>query len=143
MDPSLPGVMQDVVVTVRQFKVSSGACSRFKPLLWPLLGFWKMDPSLPGGDAGCGGDSSAVQDQLRDVQQVQATRIWPLLGFWKMDPSLPGGMPVTVRQFEISSRDVQATQSAFASILADVSVVAWGDGNFGGDSSAVQHEIFF
>ena len=55
-------------------------------------------------------------------------------------------MAVTVRQFEISPRDVrqiQATQSAFAAILADGSVVACGDGNFGGDSSAVQHERYF
>ena len=31
-----------------------------------------MDPSLPGGGADSGGDSSAVQDQLRDVQKIQA-----------------------------------------------------------------------
>ena len=32
-----------------------------------------MDPSLPGGDADCGGDSSAVRDQLRYAQQIQAS----------------------------------------------------------------------
>ena len=39
-----------VVVTVREFKISSGVCSRFKPrvILEPLLRFWQMDPSLHG-----------------------------------------------------------------------------------------------
>ena len=45
MDQSLPGVRQTLAVTVRQFKTSSGVCSRFKPMLMPLLQFWKMDPS--------------------------------------------------------------------------------------------------
>ena len=42
------------------------------------------------GNAYCGGDSSAVQDQLQHVQQIQSTRF------------------------------------AFAAILADGSVLAWG-----------------
>ena len=73
----------------------------------------------------------------------------PLPRFWKMDPSSPGvvqTVAVTVRQFEIRSGDVrqiQATQSAFAAILADGSVVAWGDADHGGDSRAIQHEIIF
>ena len=33
-----------------------------------------MDPSSPGVMPLCGGDSSAVQDQLKGVQQIQATR---------------------------------------------------------------------
>ena len=38
-----------------------------------MLRFWKMDLSLPWGDADCGGDSSAVQNQLKGVRQIQAT----------------------------------------------------------------------
>ena len=91
MDPWLPGAMQTVAVTVRQFEISSRACSRFRPQMMPLLRFWQMDPSLPGVLHACGGDSSAVRDQLMGVQQIQAT---------------PG---------------------AFAAILADGSVVTWGD----------------
>ena len=48
-----------------------------------------------------GGDSSEVQDQLKGVQQVQAT------------------------------------EQAFAAILANGSVVTWGDPEYGGDSSPV------
>ena len=53
-----------------------------------------------------GGDSSAVRrDQLKGVQQIQATFF------------------------------------AFAAILADGSVVTWGDADDGGDSSAVQDQL--
>ena len=48
MDPSLLGVLQRMAVTVRQCKISWGVYSRFKPQVWPLLPFWKMDLSLPG-----------------------------------------------------------------------------------------------
>ena len=64
-----------------------------------------MDLSLLGGRPDLGGDSSAVQDQLRNVQQVQGTGL------------------------------------AFAAILADGSVVTWGDPHDGGDSSAVQDQL--
>ena len=52
-----------------------------------------------------GGDSSAVRDQLKNVQQIQAT------------------------------------DSAFAAILADGSVVTWGSDRNGGDCSAVHDEL--
>ena len=50
MDPSLPGVMKTVAVTVQQFEISSRVCSRFKPQMMSLPRFWKMDLSLPGVD---------------------------------------------------------------------------------------------
>ena len=52
-----------------------------------------------------GEDSSAVQDQLRGVEQIQATA------------------------------------TAFAAILEDGSVIAWGDESFGGDCSEVQAQL--
>ena len=64
-----------------------------------------MDLSLLGAIQIVGGDSSAVQDQLRNTQQVHATSF------------------------------------AFAAILADGSVVTWGDPDGGGDSSAVQDQL--
>jgi len=48
MDPSLPGVMQHMAVTVPQFEISSGVCSRFRLQSVHLLRFLQMDPSLPG-----------------------------------------------------------------------------------------------
>ena len=57
------------------------------------------------GNAHFGSDSSAIRDQLRGVQQIQAT------------------------------------DSAFAAILADGSVVTWGVPICGGDSSAVRDQL--
>ena len=57
------------------------------------------------------GVSSAIQAQLRNVQTVQGTKI----------VSFPVG--------------------AFASILSDGSVVTWGNGPTGGDSSSVQEQL--
>ena len=76
---SLPGVDADfMAVTVRQFKISSGVCSRFKPHLGPLLRFWKMDLSLLGVMqitlAVTVRMDLSVRDQLKGVQQIQATR---------------------------------------------------------------------
>ena len=57
------------------------------------------------GDEKAGGDSWAVQDQLRGVQQIQAT------------------------------------QRAFAAVLADGSVITWGCAGSGGDSLAVREQL--
>ena len=38
-------------------------------------------------------------------------------------------------------RFIQATDSAFAALLADGSVVAWGEDQHGGDVSAVQQQL--
>ena len=62
------------------------------------------DRVVTWGDRDC--DSSKVQDQLKGVQQVQATR---------------GGV--------------------FAALLADGSVLTWGDPDCGGDSSEVQDRL--
>ena len=79
-----------------------------------------------------GGDSSAVRDQLKGVQQIQATG-GPLLPFWKMDPSLHGvsadfgGDSSAVQDQLKGVQQIQATSYAFAAILEDGSVVTWGD----------------
>ena len=106
MDLSLLGALRAGAVTVRQFKISSGVCSKFNPLLLPVLRFWKMDPSLPG----VGGTTAA-----------------------------------TVRQFKVSSRVCSRyrplVMGAFAAILQDGSVVTWGVAGWCGDSSAVQDQL--
>ena len=83
------------------------------------------------GDPRCGGDSSAFQDQLRCVQQIQATNsafaailedrsvvTWGVAG-WGSDSS---AVQVQLR----GVRQIQATNMAFAAILEDGSVVTWG-----------------
>ena len=63
------GWCKHLAVTARQFEVSSRVCSRFRPLLWGRLcchsGRWIC--RYLGCSKRCGGDSSAVRDQLRGV----------------------------------------------------------------------------
>ena len=93
-----------------------------------------------------GGDSSAVQDQLRGVQQIQAanTAFAAILGdrsvvtWGRVDE---GGDSLAVRDQLRGVQQIQATAFAFAAILKDGSVVTWGDADFGGDSSAVRNQL--
>ena len=92
-----------------------------------------MDPSSAGVDPDFGGDSSAVQDQLEGVQQIQAIQ-WGICcdpGRWIR--RWPGVMQTLWRwqfgRFKISWRvvqQIQATRWAFAAILEDGSVVSMG-----------------
>ena len=87
-----------------------------------------------------GGDSSAVQDLLRNVQQVQAT-YEAFAAILLADGSVvawgntnSGGDSSAVQDQLKNLQHVQATYDAFAAILADGSVVTWGNTNSGGDS---------
>ena len=73
------------------------------------------------GSAECGGDSSSVQDQLKKVQQIQASSC--------------------VQDQLKNVQQIQATHAAFAAILGNGSVVAWGSRGCGGDSSCVQDQL--
>ena len=93
-----------------------------------------------------GGDSSAVQDQLRNVQQVQATdrAFAAILADGSVvtwgDPDY-GGDSSAVQDHLRNVQQVQATWDAFAAILADGSVVTWGNPECGGDSSAARDQL--
>ena len=98
------------------------------------------------GDPYYAGDSSEVQDQLKGVQQIQAT--WGAfaailadgsVGTWG-DPDYGGDSSEVQYQLK-GVQQIQATYSTFAAILADGSVVTWGDPDYGGDSSEVQDQL--
>ena len=76
-----------------------------------------------------GGDSSEVQDQLKGVQQVQATSEAFAAILAEVQDQLKG------------VQRVQANCYAFAAILADESVVTWGFPDSGGDSSYIQDRL--
>ena len=95
-------------VTAPASKISSRMCSK---LLAHLVIAW--------GSPTSGGDSSRVQGQLKNVQQIQAT----------------------TSAFSHCMEQIQATFGAFAAILADGSVIAWGSPTSGGDSSGVQGQL--
>ena len=96
-----------------------------------------------GGDLEC--ICSAVQDQLRNVQQIHLSGICCNLGRWICcflgDP-YNGGDYSAVRDQLRNVQRLEATESAFAAILADGSV-AWGEHNYGGyfNCSQVQDHL--
>eukprot|EP00434_Breviolum_minutum_P031190 symbB.v1.2.027583.t1/scaffold2769.1/size71079/1 len=98
------------------------------------------------GSANCGGDSSAVQDQLRGVQQIQATLDGAFAAILEdgcvvtWGDEYFGGDSSAVRDQLKNVQQLQATTRSFAAILEDGSVVTWGRG-FGGDSSAVHDQL--
>ena len=94
------------------------------------------------GDADFGGDSSAVQHQLKNVQQIQASdrAFAAILGDGSVltwGSSLFGGDGSAVQDELVNVKQIQAADGAFAAILGDGSVVTWGHAVCGGDSSAV------
>ena len=98
------------------------------------------------GNAAFGADSSAVQDQLKDVVQIQAT--YRAFAAILEDGSIVtwgdancGGDSSAVQDQLQNVQQIQATSMAFAAILEDGSVVTWGYANCGGDSSAVRDKL--
>ena len=98
------------------------------------------------GHPGYGGDSSGVQDQLKGVQQIQATDnafaallADGLVVTWG-DPGYGGDSSEVQDQLK-GVKQIQSTYRAFAAILADGLVVTWGDPDDGGDSSEVQDQL--
>ncbi|OLP89897.1 DNA mismatch repair protein MutS [Symbiodinium microadriaticum] len=91
-------------------------------------------------------DSSAVQEQLRDVQQIQASHY--AYAAILADGSVVtwgngrmGGNCSEVQDHLRNVQQIQASCGAFAAIRGDGSVVTWGDAYLGGDSSAVQDHL--
>eukprot|EP00439_Symbiodinium_sp_Y106_P051578 s1829_g6.t2 len=97
------------------------------------------------GPAACGGDSSAVQAQLKNVQQIQASA--SAFAAIREDGSVvtwghafSGGDSSAVQGELKHVQQIQAVGGAFAAILDCGSVVTWGPA-CGGDSSAVQAQL--
>ena len=98
------------------------------------------------GDPRHGGDCSAAQDQLTNVQQIQASsRAFAAI---LADGSVVawgvpfcGGDCAAVQDRLRNVDQIQATRRAFAGILADGSVITWGHPQWGGDCSAVEDEL--
>ena len=96
------------------------------------------------GAADCGGDGSAVQDQLRNVQQIPANsaalaaiRDDGCVVTWGSTSS--GGDSSAVQEQLRNVQQIQGTLRAFAAVLGDGSIVTWGYyANYRGDSSSVQ-----
>ena len=98
------------------------------------------------GDADFGGNSSAVQDQLKNVQHIQASchAFAAILDdgsvvTWGHDGR--GGDCKAVQDQLENVQQIQANDFAFAAILNNGRVVTWGLAAYGGDSGAVQDQL--
>ena len=99
------------------------------------------------GDAEYGGDSSTVRDQLRGVQQIQATG--QAFAAILEDGSVVtwgheyyGGYSLPIQDLLKGVQQIQGTRGgAFAAILEDGSVITWGDARYGANNSAVQDQL--
>ena len=118
-----------MAVVVEQVKL---AATRF------AFALWTSDSVVTWGHPEWGGDSSAVQDQLRNVQKIQATggAFAAILEdgsvvAWGAPERGYGGNSSAVQDRLRSVQQLQATKFAFAAILEDGSVVTWGVPNFG------------
>eukprot|EP00439_Symbiodinium_sp_Y106_P065820 s16_g10.t1 len=94
----------------------------------------------------CGGDSSPVQDQLKDVQQIKSSN--SAFAAVLSDGSVVswgyprfGGDSSAVQEQLSNVQQIGACSSAFAAVLGDGSVLTWGLAECGGDSNAVQHQL--
>ena len=93
-----------------------------------------------------GGDSSTVQDQLKNVQNVQASSgaFAALLADGAVvtwgNPA-GGGDSSRVQDQLRHVRQVQASEDSFAALLDGGFVVTWGHPDYGGDSSKVQDQL--
>eukprot|EP00435_Cladocopium_sp_Y103_P048060 s486_g14.t1 len=99
------------------------------------------------GSCNSGGDCSSVQDQLKNVQQIQ-TAVGGAFAAILADGSIVawggqenGGDCSAVQDQLKNVRHIQTTGESFAAILADGSVVTWGDPESGGTCTAVQHQL--
>ena len=104
------------------------------------------DSIITWGNRSHGGDSSAVRDQLRGVQQVHASK--KAFAAILADGSVVtwghaacGGDRSAVQDQLKGVQQVHASEGAFAAILADGSVVTWGDAEYGGYSPAVRDDL--
>eukprot|EP00439_Symbiodinium_sp_Y106_P058223 s2453_g8.t1 len=99
------------------------------------------------GNARYGGGNDAVQEQQKNVQQIQATKpaFAAILGdgwvvTWGLENG--GGDSSAVQDQLKNVLQIQAAaHGAFAAILGDGSVVTWGASWTGGDSSSVQEQL--
>ena len=131
---------QDHIIAIAQqakLEATDGAFA-----LWYCGG----DGIVSWGVSSNGGDSSQVQNQLKNVQEIHATcyafaaiLIDGSIVTWG-DP-FRGGDSSEVQYQLINVKQLKGTSSAFAAILVDGSVVTWGSTENGADSSQVQHQL--
>ena len=130
-----------------KFNINCGAFSRSRRQKRPSPPCFGDGSVVAWGDAGYGGDASAVQHLLStNVCKIQASSAAFAAIFG--DGAVAtwghitlGGDSIPVRRKLRKVRDIQASDGAFAAICLDGSVVTWGHPRFGGDSVLVEQQL--
>ncbi|CAK9071817.1 Putative E3 ubiquitin-protein ligase HERC2 [Durusdinium trenchii] len=143
------GVILQGKSTLRASHVQSGATLtahvRQSQLVSSALAFalLRSDGTVVSwGNAVDGGDSSAVQDELKDVNQIQSTlhafaairSDGSVVAWGKMDD---GGLVPSAVGAELVN-EIQGTENCFAAIRGDGGVVTWGNGDFAPDGPTAE-----
>ena len=89
------GWARPAVVIAREFKISSRMCNKFKPQNLAFAAILANGSVVTWGHPRYGGDCSAVQDQLKNVQLVQATNLRHLLRSWPNGSAVSWGDPLS------------------------------------------------
>ena len=140
-DLLLLGVNQTMVVIAPRSSIFCSKCSKFEPPQSAFAAILADGSVVTWGKSKSGGDSSTVQDQLKDVRQIQGTAssfaaILANGSVVSWGNKHHGGDSSQVQHQLTDVLQIHATEAAFAAILADGSVVTWGSPSCGGESSA-------
>ena len=131
-----------LTLQVRQTMLAS---SKFGAAFAAMMGDGSV---VTWGNSACGGDSSTVQQQLKNVQLIKATEN-AFAAVLDTGSVVTWGQPTSCGDSSVVQeqlRNVQyiqatVTADAFAAVLANRTVVTWGDPTSGGDSSGVQEQL--
>ena len=144
-------VLVDYEQTLEEAGIEDGACLTALILQPQVAAARRAFAFLRPGDSaivtwGRGVDGSAVREQLKGVQQIQAS--FEAFAAILEDGSIVswghadlGGDSSPVRDQLRAVRQIQATGVAFAAILENGSVITWGSQDGGSDSAAVREQL--
>ena len=137
------GAIPNMVVTAPESKINSETFSRFVAQGVLFVAILADGSVVTWGAPDHGGDSSRVQEQLPNVQQISGTDL--AFGATLADQSVVtwgtqdcGGDSSRVQDQLRHVQQICSTDGAFAAILADGPVVTWGSPDHGSDSSKVE-----
>ena len=135
-----------MVVIAKQSKVNCLMLQRFLVPAPLSLQFVQINAWSRGGILIGVGDSSGVQDQLKNVKQIKGS-LGAFAAILEDGDVITWGSPDSggdSRRVKLQLRDVQQVQAAddaFAAIRKDGTVVTWGCPDAGGNSNMVQYEL--
>ena len=143
-----PGGIHSLVVTAVKSNISSRAFQRVHGNTGAFAAILADGSVITWGDGNDGGDSRAVQDQLRNVREIHATgRAFAAIladgAVVTWGDAECGGVSAQVQEQLQNVQQIHGTKSAFAALSARGSLVTWGNPQRGADSRAVKDQLSY